>query len=296
MKILNFGSVNIDLNFKVDHIVRPGETISSINFSQSPGGKGLNQSIALSNVNNNIYHAGKYGQDGEFIKKILEDNGVNTKFLEKSQKNTGNALIQIDKNGENSIVLYKGANYDIDENFVDKVLENFSKGDCLVLQNEISSLKYIIEKAYDKKMKICLNPSPINEVIFDLNLSKLDFLILNETEAKDISKLSNKDEIIKFFRKTYPNLKIILTLGSKGSIYFDKNQLIKQKPYLVKAIDTTGAGDTFMGYFVGLYFAGNSISNSLNLASKASALACTKSGSQNSIPDLKNLKKFKIKD
>lgn len=296
MKILNFGSVNIDLNFKVDHIVRPGETISSINFSQSPGGKGLNQSIALSNVNNNIYHAGKYGQDGEFIKKILEDNGVNTKFLEKSQKNTGNALIQIDKNGENSIVLYKGANYDIDENFVDKVLENFSKGDCLVLQNEISSLKYIIEKAYNKKMKICLNPSPINEVIFDLDLSKLDFLILNETEAKDISKHSNKDEIIKFFRKTYPNLKIILTLGSKGSIYFDKNQLIKQKPYLVKAIDTTGAGDTFMGYFVCLYFAGNSIANSLNLASKASALACTKNGSQDSIPDLKDLKNFKIKD
>ena len=296
MKILNFGSVNIDLNFKVDHIVRPGETISSINFSQSPGGKGLNQSIALSNVNNNIYHAGKYGQDGEFIKKILEDNGVNTKFLEKSQKNTGNALIQIDKNGENSIVLYKGANYDIDENFVDKVLENFSKGDCLVLQNEISSLKYVIEKAYNKKMKICLNPSPINEVIFDLDLSKLDFLILNETEAKDISKHSNKDEIIKFFRKTYPNLKIILTLGSKGSIYFDKNQLIKQKPYLVKAIDTTGAGDTFMGYFVCLYFAGNSIANSLNLASKASALACTKNGSQDSIPDLKDLKNFKIKD
>lgn len=113
----------------------------------------MNQSVALSNVNNNIYHAGKYGQDGEFIKKILEGNGVNTSFLEKSQKNTGNALIQIDKNGENSIVLYKGANYDIDENFVDKVLENFSKGDCLVLQNEISSLKYIIDKAYDKKMK-----------------------------------------------------------------------------------------------------------------------------------------------
>lgn len=294
MKILNFGSVNIDLNFKVDHIVRPGETISSTNFTKSPGGKGLNQSIALSKVNENVYHAGKYGQDGEFIKKILEDNGVSTNFLEKSEKNTGNALIQIDKNGENSIVLYKGANYDIDKNFVDKVLENFSKGDCIVLQNEISSLKYIIDKAYHKKMKICLNPSPINEIIFDLDLNKLNFLILNETEAKDISKFSDKDEIIKFFRKTYPNLKIILTLGSKGSIYFDKNQIIKQKPYLVKARDTTGAGDTFMGYFVGLYFDGNSIENSLNLASKASALACTKNGSQESIPNLKDLENFKI--
>lgn len=145
-------------------------------------------------------------------------------------------------------------------------------------------------------MKICLNPSPINEVIFDLDLSKLDFLILNETEAKDISEFSYKDEIIKFFRKTYPNLKVILTLSSKGSIYFDKNQIINQKPYKVKAIDTTGAGDTFMGYFVGLYFEGNSIENSLKLASKASALACTKSGSQDSIPNLKDLKNFKIKD
>lgn len=139
-------------------------------------------------------------------------------------------------------------------------------------------------------MKICLNPSPINEVIFDLDLSKLDFLILNETEAKDISKFSNKDEILKFFRETYPNLKIILTLGSKGSIYFDKNQIINQKPYKVKAIDTTGAGDTFMGYFGGNFFAGNSIENSLDTASKASALACTKNGTINSIPDFEEIK------
>ena len=138
-------------------------------------------------------------------------------------------------------------------------------------------------------MKICLNPSPINELIFDLDLSKLDFLILNETEAKDISKFSDKDEIIKFFRKTYPNLKIILTLGSKGSIYFDKNQIINQKPYKVKAIDTTGAGDTFMGYFVGLYFDGNSIENSLKLASKASAQVCKINGAGISISTLGNI-------
>ncbi|NVF12503.1 ribokinase [Anaerococcus sp. AGMB00486] len=293
MNILNFGSVNIDSYFKVDHIARPGETISSISLKKKPGGKGLNQSIALKKVYDNLYHAGLFGNDGEFIKNLFEENSINTKFFRKSNSDTGNALIQVDKNGENSIVLYKGANFDIDEKFVDEVLDYFSKDDVLVLQNEISSLSYIVDKAKEKRMKIVLNPSPINEVIFNLDFSKLDLLILNETEAKDISKFSNNDEIIEFFRRTYPDLKVILTLGANGSIYFDKDELIKQKAYIVNTVDTTGAGDTFMGFFVGSYYKGDDIKKSMDLASIASALACMKDGASTSIPSIEEVKKFK---
>ncbi|MDY3005727.1 ribokinase [Anaerococcus porci] len=293
MNILNFGSVNIDSYFKVDHIARPGETISSISLKKKPGGKGLNQSIALKKVYDNLYHAGLFGNDGEFIKNLFEENSINTKFFRRSNSDTGNALIQVDKNGENSIVLYKGANFDIDEKFVDEVLDYFSKDDVLVLQNEISSLSYIVDKAKEKRMKIVLNPSPINEVIFNLDFSKLDLLVLNETEAKDISKFSNNDEIIEFFRRTYPDLKVILTLGANGSIYFDKDELIKQKAYIVNTVDTTGAGDTFMGFFVGSYYKGDDIKKAMDLASIASALACMKDGASTSIPSIEEVKKFR---
>lgn len=292
MKILNFGSVNIDSYFKVDHIVKPGETISSTSLEKKPGGKGLNQSIAISKLTK-LSHAGLFGNDGEFLKDLFEENSIDTSFFKKSDNDTGNALIQVDKNGENSIVLYKGSNFDISEDFVDEVLENFSKEDILVLQNEISCISYIIEKASEIGMKISLNPSPINEVIFDLDFSKLDLLILNETEAKDISKLTNKDDIVEFFRNSFPDLKVILTLGSNGSIYFDKDEIINQKAYLVDTIDTTGAGDTFMGYFVGNFYQGVSTKDALEIASIASALACTKDGASTSIPSLKEVEKFK---
>lgn len=291
MKILNFGSVNIDSYFKVDHIVREGETISSTSLEKKPGGKGLNQSIAISKICN-VIHAGSYGEDGSFIKDLFEKNSIDTTFFRKSEKTTGNALIQVDKNGENAIVLYKGANFDIDKDFVDEVLENFKKGDILVLQNEISSLSYIINRASEKEMKIVLNPSPINEVIFKLDFNKIDLLILNETEAKDISKEENKNNIIEYFRKNYPNLKVILTLGSNGSIYFDKDNIINQKAFLVDVVDTTGAGDTFMGFFLASFYKGEDVKDALKLASMASALACTKEGASTSIPSLNEVKEF----
>ena len=292
MKILNFGSVNIDSYFRVDHISKPGETISSKTCDKRPGGKGLNQSVALSKVYKNVYHAGLYGKDGNFIKELFKENGIDTSFFEQSLSDTGNALVQVDKNGENSIVLYKGANFDIDKDFVDKVLDNFCEGDILVLQNEICLVPYIVDIAYEKGMLICLNPSPINEAIFKIDFSKLEFLILNETEARDISNKHNKDDVVSYFRKNYPNLKLILTLGSNGSIYFDKDQIINQKAYLVDSVDTTGAGDTFMGYFVGSYFDDKDIKKSLDIASVASALACTKNGASSSIPSLKEVKEF----
>ena len=293
MKILNFGSVNIDSYFRVDHISRPGETISSKTCDKRPGGKGLNQSVALSKVSDNIYHAGLFGKDGNIIKELFKENNIDTSFFKQSSSDTGNALVQVDKNGENSIVLYKGANFDIDKDFINEVLDNFSHDDVLVLQNEICLVPYIVDKAYEKGMQICLNPSPINEAIFEIDFSKLKFLILNETEAKDISKKHNKDDIVSYFRENYPNLKLILTLGSNGSIYFDNDNIINQKAYLVDSIDTTGAGDTFMGYFVGSFFKNKNIKKSLDIASIASALACTKNGASSSIPSLKEVEDFK---
>lgn len=292
MKILNFGSINIDKIFSVDHIVRPGETIDSKLYEEKIGGKGLNQSIALAKVSEEVYHAGKLNTKDDFILDYLEDNRVNTKYIRKTEIFTGSAFIQLDKSGENSIVLSHGANYDMDTDFIDEVLADFKKDDILLLQNEINNLEYIIDEAHKKEMFIVLNPSPINEDLLKIDLNKINMLIMNETEAKDISGENDDIKIIDKLKFTYGNLKTIITLGQKGSIYFDENKNVSQDAYKVEVVDTTGAGDTFTGYFVGLMAKGYDIEECLNYASLASALAVKVKGASNSIPEFDKVKSY----
>ncbi|MFQ9997756.1 MAG: ribokinase [Anaerococcus obesiensis] len=296
MKILNFGSLNIDIFFRVENIVKPGETISAKSIEKRPGGKGLNQSVALSKSFENVYHAGSVGDDGIFLVDYLKSENINTKYIKKSDKLTGNAIIQVDDKGENSIVLYKGANFDNDKKFIDEVLNDFSKDDILLLQNEISSMKYLIDKAYEKGMKIVLNPSPITDEIKEFDFNKIDLLLVNEIEAKDIANKDNIDESINYFMATYPNINLIVTLGSKGSIFVNKNEKIKQEGIKVESVDSTGAGDTFTGFFVSYFYQGKNVRDCLKFASLASALSVTKSGASISIPSLCDVKEFERKN
>lgn len=293
MKILNFGSINIDIFFRVEHIVRPGETISSESIEKRAGGKGLNQSVALAKVSDSVYHAGSIGTDGNFLIEEMENFGVDTSLLKKSDKLTGNAIIQVDDKGENSIVLYKGANFDNSEAYVDEVLSHFEKDDILVLQNEINCMPYIINKAYEKGLKIVLNPSPITDEIEKFDLDKIDLLLVNETEAKAIAKVSDAKEAVNYFRDNFPSLKVVETFGKNGSMYFDKDNLINQDSFKVDAVDTTGAGDTFTGYFVTYFYKGEKITKCLEVAAKASALSVTKKGASISIPSHEAVLKFK---
>lgn len=293
MKILNFGSINIDIFFRVEHIVRPGETISSESIEKRAGGKGLNQSVALAKVSDSVYHAGSIGTDGNFLIEEMENFGVDTSLLKKSDKLTGNAIIQVDDKGENSIVLYKGANFDNSESYVDEVLSHFEKDDILVLQNEINCMPYIINKAYEKGLKIVLNPSPITDEIEKIDLDKIDLLLVNETEAKALAKVSDAKEAVNYFRDNYPSLKVVETFGKNGSMYFDKDNLINQDSFKVDAVDTTGAGDTFTGYFVTYFYKGEKITKCLEVAAKASALSVTKKGASISIPSHEAVLEFK---
>lgn len=172
MKVLNFGSLNIDLVFSVDHILVPGETTSSFTLNMYPGGKGLNQSIALSRAGAVVYHAGMIGEDGKMLLDLLEKDGVNCNYVCITNEKTGTAFIQVEHSGQNSIVLYGGANRKITKEYVDRVLNNFGKGDIILLQNEINCLDYIIEKSFEKKMTIVFNPSPIDNDLFQYDLKK----------------------------------------------------------------------------------------------------------------------------
>lgn len=163
MKILNFGSLNIDYTYSVDHIVHPGETITSGSLEVFPGGKGLNQSIALARAGADVYHAGLIGEDGIFLRDLCRESGVKTGYIRETETRTGNAIIQVSEKGENCIILYPGANREQTEEYIDEVLKGFGEGDVLLLQNEINLLDYLISKGAEKGMKIVLNPSPFDE-------------------------------------------------------------------------------------------------------------------------------------
>lgn len=286
-KVLCFGSLNIDYTYKVDHFVQKGETISSQGLQVFSGGKGLNQSTALAKAGVEIYHAGAVGRDGEFLLEQLRDVGVHTENVAVlTEVRSGNAIIQNDAEGDNCIILYGGANQAVTREQADAVIGKFSEGDYIILQNEISELAYIMETAHKKGMRIVLNPSPMNDKILALPLEKVDLLILNEVEAGQIldTDETDGDVLMEKLLKRFPEMKFVLTLGSQGSIYGDKRQKIKQSAYRVKAVDTTAAGDTFTGFFIGSLVRGLSVEQAMDIASRASAIAVTRSGAAPSIP------------
>ena len=187
MKVLNFGSLNLDYVYQVDHFVQPGETLSALAQTVNPGGKGLNQSIALARAGAEVYHAGCLAAGGESLGRLLRESGVDTSFLFPTEELQGNAVIQVAPSGENCILLFGGSNQCISPEQVDRTLASFSAGDYLVLQNEVNNLPLIVDRAYERGMKIVLNPSPFNDRLSAVDFGKLSWLFVNEVEAFQIS-------------------------------------------------------------------------------------------------------------
>lgn len=287
MKILNFGSLNIDYVYSLNHFVQKGETITSDKLNVFAGGKGLNQSIALSRAGGNVYHAGAIGADGVFLEEVLNEAGVDTRFLMKCEDvRTGNAIIQKDRGGDNCIILYGGANQAITKEMADEVLSAFGEGDWLFLQNEISEIPYIVEKAHKRGMRIVLNPSPMNEKILRINLNYIDCFILNEVEAHALVREdADQAALLNQLKERFPHAEIVLTLGEKGSVYVGAEGIAEQKAYQVATVDTTAAGDTFIGYYMAERLQGESVKEALDMASRASAIAVSKKGAAPSIPN-----------
>lgn len=312
MKVLNFGSLNLDYVYHVDHFVKPGETLSAAAQTVNAGGKGLNQSIALSRSGVETYHAGCLGKGGEMLREMLEKSGVHTEYLKEVDALQGNAVIQVVPSGQNSILLFGGSNRAVTKEYVDEVLQHFESGDYLVLQNEISSLGYLASAAAKKGMKVILNPSPYNEAIHEVDFSRLSWLLVNEIEilqaaadqlgftldeeADGKPDLETIRKVCASFLEKYPDLHIIVTLGALGSAaFFLEDGAVKevpQKAYMVKAVDTTAAGDTFTGYFISGLIQGAPIKESMDLAARASAVGVTRPGAAPSIPTPEEIREF----
>ncbi len=289
MKILVFSSLNIDHNYYVQHIAKPKETIFAKEYNVVSGGKGLNASIALARSGVHVYLAGNIGNDAKILEKVLAENKVDTTYLNKVDEPNGHAIIQIDENGENSIFIYGGSNQTITIEYIDDVLSQFGKGDLLILQNEINNQIYLINKASELGLTIMLNPSPFNNDIYTYPLNKIDYFFINEVEGKGFTNETDPLRILDELKIMYPNAKVVLTLGSIGAYYQDGDYRIFQEAFKVKAIDTVGAGDTFMGYFSYGLSQGFDPAKCLLLATKASSITVQRKGAADSIPTLKEV-------
>lgn len=288
MRILNLGSLNIDRTYQVDHIAEAKETIKCTGYEEFCGGKGLNQSAALARAGAEVYHAGCIGRDGRVLLDYLQETGVKTDYIEYSGSPSGHAVIQVDREGQNSIIICGGANDDITKEYIDRVLEDFGEGDMLLVQNEIANVSYAMEGAKQRGLRIAFNPSPISEQIKGYRLHTVDYFILNEVEGKSLADAESgePEEMIERLRARFPQAVFVLTLGEKGAYCFDASSLIYQEIFPAEAVDTTGAGDTFTGYFLAGTAGGASPEKAMRYAAMASAIAVSRHGAAPGIPTL----------
>ena len=292
MAIVNFGSLNLDHVYQMPHFVAPGETLSAGDYQIYCGGKGLNQSVAAAMAGGGVRHAGMIGREGEMLLEMLQRSGADINLIGRSGMPQGHAMIQVSETGENCIILYHGSNFDVSKEYIDTVFKQISSGTYIMLQNEISNLEYIIECAAKKGCHIVLNPSPYEKHLAKLDLRKLSWLILNEIEAEEMFGTQDVDAIRNAVKEKAPDLGVVLTLGSSGSVCICRGEVISQGIFPVCAVDTTAAGDTFTGYFVTALDEGKTLREAMQLASAASAIAVTRKGAAPSIPGRAEVEDF----
>ena len=291
MKIMNLGSLNLDKVYAVRHFVQAGETVLADCCEVHCGGKGLNQSIALAKAGAEVLHLGKIGPDGTALEQILSCSGVDVSLLLLSENDSGHAIIQVNTDGQNSIIVYGGANQEITPAEIDQALTRMCAGDLFLTQNETSCVPYALQKAKKVGLKTVFNPSPITQELLGYPLELVDLLILNETEAEALAGHSGSyAALLELLVAKYPSTEIILTAGKDGSYYGFGGCRVYQQAIQARAVDTTGAGDTYCGYFIASRARGMEVKPAMELASRAAAIAVSRKGAASSIPSLSELK------
>lgn len=294
------GSLNMDLVVKVDKRPKGGQTVIGGDFKEVPGGKGANQAVAMARLGGNVNMIGKVGTDGfgETLLNALKNDNVNTEYINKADVATGVAMITVDSNAENSIVVAPGANFKVDKDYIDASIEGIEKSDIVVLQLEtpIETINYALKKSKELGKYTILNPAPAVKLDDEI-ISNVDLLTPNETELEILSGVDIQTEAdIEKAAQIMINKgvkELIVTLGSKGSLYINKEKSIFKKAYKVNAIDTTAAGDSYTGALAVAFANDKNIEESMDFASKVGALSVQKEGAQSSLPTLEDVQNFR---
>ena len=295
--ILVVGSLNADLVVRTPRFPQPGETISGDDLQVIPGGKGANQAVAASRLGANVSMLGRVGKDnfGDFLLDNLKSNNVDTQLVQRDDSSTGTAIIVVDANGQNSIVLSPGANGKVSS--LDVEHASFSDFDLLLLQLEIPipTVLSAAKLAKQNSVHILLNPAPAKELSEEL-ISLADFLIPNETELSLLTGMEVKD-IPSAEKAAHALLQrgvqnVIVTLGSKGALIVTNKSTSHISPFKVDVVDTTAAGDAFIGGFASAFDTANSLDEAVRYGCACGALATTKFGAQPSLPTKKEIERF----
>ena len=299
-KVIVIGSLNYDINIHQERMPKKGEVVTGISCTESSGGKGSNQAAICAKLGLDTTMVGCVGTDsfGNILKTSLKKAGVNTKYI-KEKGSTGLGIVHVMPDGDYYSTLVKGANYLINKKDIDDILPLLRQSNYLLLQQEIPEeiLTYIIEKIENEKISVILNNAPDKKISSNI-LKRLDYLIVNETEASFMSNttITTIDEAIYAGKilKSQMNGNLIITLGENGSIAFYNDCIFKCNPIKVKAIDASGAGDCYIGSFVYCLSQKMSIPDAMQFASKASALAVSKNGVQEAFPTLDDILNFSM--
>ena len=284
MAVFNLGSINIDTVYRVPHLVQPGETLAATARTQGLGGKGTNISVAAARAAARVVHIGAVGPDGGWAFERLLEYGVDTRHIARVDVPTGLAEIFVDDDGENSIVIFAGANHAITERQIGAALAEASAADIFITQNETSHQATAARLAKELGLRVIYAAAPFDSRAVRSLLSYLDLLVLNEVEAAQLSVETGAA------LEELPIENIIVTLGADGCCWFARGEEPQTFPATrVDAVDTTGAGDTFTGYFVAGLDRGMPIPQAIGRAMKAAALMVTRVGAADVIPDLKEL-------
>lgn len=291
------GSINMDMVAKVPYMPVNGETLTADKYYVNPGGKGANQAVAIAKLGGKVAMIGKVGPDetGDALKANLKDMGVDESMVTRADVPSGIAMIIVE-GGDNRIILYKGANHAVTKADVDEGLKNAQAGDALIMQLEIplEIVAYAAAVAKEKGMLVVLNPAPAVPLDADL-LKNVDIIAPNESETEILTGVSlDSDVHIALAVKKLYQLgvkRVIITMGSRGAIVTNGQTITPIEPRKVKAVDTTSAGDTFVGATVLRYLAGDTLEEAAKFASVASSITITREGAAQSIPTLEEVKK-----
>jgi ribokinase len=295
MAVINFGSINIDHVYQVDHFVQPGETIASTHYQRLLGGKGANQSIALARAGSEVRHVGKINEADVSFKQTMIRDGIDCKYVSCTETATGHAIIQVTPSAENAIVLFGGANQEMTSKDIMHALDKVTSADWVLTQNETSSIDQVLIQAKEKGLRVAFNPAPMTESVKHLPHECIDLLIVNEVEAEEISGRQDLDKIEEYFRQDWPHAEVLITLGKAGVRMLKKDKTINVLAFEVDAVDTTAAGDTFIGYFLSAYSNHADSTTALKRACAASALAVMQVGAAQSIPNEEDVNRFLAK-
>ncbi|WP_438765577.1 ribokinase [Kushneria sp. TE3] len=295
--VYNYGSINIDHVYRVPHLVRPGETLSSTDYQIVLGGKGANQTIALARAGGRVAHWGQLGHADEWALATLKNAGADIDDVTLLEGSSGHTVIQVDDDGENAIVLFGGTNQSFSKKRIRALINGADSKGWLLLQNECNDIEAVIRQALDRGLKVAFNPAPMTPAIRELPLTELSLLFVNRGEAAALVEMAEESDaksLIAALQQALPGTDIVLTLGSEGAWRIDgeRNEPLYQPARPVQAVDTTGAGDTFIGYYMAAVQAGCDASTCLERATAAAALAVQRAGAATGIPTIEEVETF----